>query len=214
MKIVGFVPAKSNSTRLKNKNNLNIGGVPLFINAALNLSKVIPKKNIYIDTDSYDFIECAKKYGFSHIKRSSDKTLNSFNGNDLLMWEVNSIDCDIAVQHLPTMPFLKKETLDKSISAVIGGYDSVLASYEESFYTWSKNTPDYDILNIPNSFELDKKKIEGMGIYVVNKNKFVENKTRVFGKIFNINLSHFERVDINYEEDYLFAKNIFTGFKD
>ena len=70
MKILGFVPAKSNSSRLKDKNMLPINGKPLFINAAENLAKVIPRENIYIDTNDDKYISLAQNNGFNFIKRS------------------------------------------------------------------------------------------------------------------------------------------------
>jgi CMP-N-acetylneuraminic acid synthetase len=212
MKILGFVPAKSNSSRLKDKNMLPINGKPLFINAAENLAKVIPRENIYIDTNDDKYISLAQNSGFNFIKRSLDQTSNSFTGNDLLEWELSQVECDIAIQHLPTMPFLKKSTLQKGLDSVISRYDSVLCHYCDSFYTWTNETPNYNIKSLPNSFELLPTKIEGMGLYIVNSRSFNEHKTRVCGQIFNLELDHFERVDINYEQDYLFAKSISKSF--
>lgn len=212
MKILGFVPAKSNSSRLKGKNMLPINGKPLFINAAENLAKVISRKNIYIDTDNDEYISLAQNSGFNFIKRSLDQTSNSFTGNDLLEWELSKVECDIAIQHLPTMPFLKNSTLQKGLDSVMGSYDSVLYHYYDSFYTWTDETPNYNIKNIPNSFEFSPTKIEGMGLYIVKSKSFNEHKTRVCGRILNLELDHFERVDINYEKDYLFAKSISKSF--
>ena len=65
MKIAGCIPAKSNSTRLPNKNNLKINNLELFINACNSLSKVLPKKDIYVDTDSRKMLEIAKSHGFN-----------------------------------------------------------------------------------------------------------------------------------------------------
>ena len=51
------------------------------------------------------------------------------------------------------------------------------------------------------------------GSYYITKYKaFQQYKTRVCGRIFDLPLDHFERVDINYQEDYEFAKSIYQAF--
>ena len=214
MKIVGVVPAKSSSTRLENKNNLVIGDNPLYINACYNLSKSISKKDIYVDTDSEEMLSLAIQHGFSGFLRPENLANNSCCGNCLMSWELSNLNCDIVVQHLPTMPFLSKSTLESAIGMVKEGFDSVLACYSDCHYEWTEDLKSkYDIRNIPNSFNLDKKFIEGMGLYCLKKESFLSHKLRVCGKIGIVNLNHWERVDINYFEDYNFAKKIFKSFE-
>ena len=215
MKIVACVPAKSNSSRLPNKNNLKINNVELFINSCYNLSKILPKNDIYVDTDSEEMLEISKNHGFNGFLREKKYANNSCCGNKLLSLELDNVDCDIIIQHLPTMPFLTKKTLSNSIEAVLDkGYDSVLVGYEEAFYEWKGNEPVYDILNIPNSFEIKKTFIEGMGLYVLRKSFFDNSNVRVGGKIKKIFLNKFERIDINYKEDYDFSKAVENYFKE
>ncbi len=202
MRVVGVVPAKSSSSRLPNKNNLKINDVELFINACYNLSKILPKKDIYVDTDSEHMIAISMSHGFNGFIRDKKYANNSCCGNMLMRLELERVDCDILVQHLPTMPFLTKKTLEDSIEAVVSGLDSVLVGYEDSFYQWTGDQPDYDILNIPNSFELGKTFIEGMGLYVSRRDFFEHSGVRVGGRHKKIYLNKFERTDINYKEDY------------
>lgn len=205
MKIIGCIPAKSSSTRLSNKNNLKINNVELFINACNNLAKILPKKDIYVDTDSEEMLQVAINHGYNGFLRNKKYATNSCCGNMLVKLELQKIDCDIIVQHLPTMPFLTKKTLQDSIDAVTSGFDSVLAGYEEVFYEWINDKPAYDINNLPNSFDLKKIFIEGMGLYVLRRKFFQDNGVRVGGNLKKIILNKFERIDINYAEDYEFS---------
>lgn len=213
MKIAACVPAKSLSTRLPDKNNLKINNVELFINACYNLSKVLPKENIYVDTDSEKMLRLSKTHGFNGFLRDSRYANNSCCGNMLMKLQLEKIKCDIMVQHLPTMPFLTKKTLKDSIQSVIAGSDSILAGYEESFYQWSGNNPIYDINNIPNSFDLDKTFIEGMGLYVLRRSFFEQSGVRVGGNLKKIYLNKFEQIDINYKEDYDFSVAVQEYFR-
>jgi len=214
MKIKGFVPAKSTSERLLSKNYLSICGKPLFLNAAYNLSKCLPKKDIFVDSDSEFFLQMASDHGFSCFKRNGEAS-NKVDGNKLLLNEIYQEDCDIAIQHLPTMPFLRQKTLEKIIGGVTGpGYDSVLAFLREKFYLWRDGKPLYDTKNIPNSKDLPDTKLESMGIYAVKKNYFIKNKARVGGRIFEIELDKWEAIDINTENEYEYAKQICSKFRD
>ncbi len=77
MRVVGVVPAKSSSSRLPNKNNLKINDVELFINACYNLSKILPKKDIYVDTDSEHMLAISRNHGFDGFIRDKQYANNS-----------------------------------------------------------------------------------------------------------------------------------------
>jgi len=113
------------------------------------------------------------------------------------------------------MPFLRQKTLEKIIGGVTGpNYDSVLAFLREKFYLWRNGKPLYDTKNIPNSKDLPDTKLESMGIYAVKKNYFIKNKARVGGRIFEIELDKWEAIDINTENEYEYAKQICSKFRD
>ena len=46
-RIVGFIPAKGSSTRVPSKNKQRVRGVPLFLWAANNLSRVLEREDIF-----------------------------------------------------------------------------------------------------------------------------------------------------------------------
>jgi CMP-N-acetylneuraminic acid synthetase len=147
-------------------------------------------------------LNISKSHGFNGFLRDKKYADNSCCGNTLMHLELQRVKCDIMVQHLPTMPFLTKKTLENSIDAVVVKHDSILAGYEEAFYQWKKDKPEYDINNIPNSYNLEKTFIEGMGLYVVKRSFFESSGVRVGGNFKKIHLNNFERIDINYKEDY------------
>ena len=208
-KIVGFVPCKGHSERVQSKNLHKINGLPLFIWAANNLSKVISKNDIFIDTDSDEIIKIAKENGYNAIKRPDYLSTNLTCGNQLMSYESECIDAEIYVQHLPPMLFLSKKTLQKCIDSVLKfGYDSSFTITEESFYLWDKGKPLYDLTNLPNSKDLPKKIIENMGLYVTSKEVIKNSKLRIGKNPKMINITKIESLDIDYEEDLEFAKLI------
>lgn len=210
--VVGFIPARGGSIRTPGKNLQKILGVPLFLWAANNLNRILPKENIYIDSDSEEILSLAQKHGFRTIKRPENLATNSTNGNEFMLWEVSNVEADIYVQHLPPMIFLKRETLDKAINAVTSGeYDSAVGVISEHFYMWEEGKPKYDLLNLPNSFTLPLSIIEGMGLYVTTRESILKNKTRIGKNPALIQLDKFEAIDIDYPADLEFARAAAKG---
>jgi len=212
MKIVGFIPAKGSSTRVPEKNTQTILGVPLFLWAANNLNRVLPREDIYIDSDCDKIRSQAKALGFGTIERPAELATNATNGNEFTLWQASNVNADIYVQHLAPMTFLKEETLRKAIDLVKSGdYASAIAVREEQLYTWGKDKPNYDLLNLPNSFALPKTIIEGMGLYVVTKEALNAQKVRAASPCAQVAIDCFEAVDIDYPDDLAQARAIASG---
>ncbi|MCP4135911.1 MAG: N-acylneuraminate cytidylyltransferase [bacterium] len=211
MKVVGCIPAKGTSSRVESKNMQKVLGVPLFLWAANNLSRVLNKKDIYIDSDSDEIIELAVSNGYNYIKRSADLATNATDGNELMLWEAGNVDADVYIQHLPPMIFLKKETIEKALDKIKEGYDSAFAVSKEQCYRWGDDGPKYDLKNIPNSFTLPTTIIEGMGFYVTKKEALFETRLRVAKKYAMIEIDCFEAVDIDYPIELEFARSIAKG---
>ena len=73
--LICFIPARSGSTRLKNKNLKKINKLSLIeitINQAIK-SKLFKKKNIILSSDSSKILNLGKKFGITCIKRSQKK---------------------------------------------------------------------------------------------------------------------------------------------
>lgn len=211
MRVAGVIPAKASSSRVKSKNLQELLGVPLFLWAANNLSRVLDRADIYVDSDGDEIIDLARKHGFQTIRRPDSLATNATNGNEFMLWEAENIDADILVQHLPPMAFLKKSTLEKAIEFVQQGYDSAFAARKEAFYLWNDDGPAYDLHNLPNSFTLPKLTIEGMGLYVVRRKALLDNRLRISGKYAIVETDNYESIDIDYPEDLDFVRTIANG---
>ena len=212
MKIVGFVPAKGSSTRLSSKNKRKILGVPIFLWAANNLSRVLPKQDIYVDSDDEDILNLARKNGFNVIKRPAFLATNDTDGNKLLEWEAHNVDADIYIQHLPPMIFCRKSTILNGIDSVKAGYDTAVYLHDEKNYIWKNGKPTYNLEKIPNSFDLEPQTSECMGLYVVNAKAFKNTKMRINHNFKVLKIDNFEKNDIDYEHDFIQAEALANYF--
>lgn len=213
MKVAGLIPAKGTSARVPNKNLQEILGVPLFLWAANNLSRVLDRRDIYIDTDSEEIEARAKALGFGTLRRPAELATNATDGNELMRWEASQVEADIYVQHLPPMVFLSEKTLRDAIARVSADVESAFGVRREAFYLWTEDGPSYDLAQIPNSFTLPELVMEGMGLYVTRAEALRRAGTRVTERYAMIELDRFEGIDIDLPEDLAFARAVAQGLE-
>jgi YrbI family 3-deoxy-D-manno-octulosonate 8-phosphate phosphatase len=186
-----------------------IRGKPLFLWAAGNLSKVLPKSQIYVHSDSDAILEIAKRYGYQALKRPENLSTNQSTGDELMLWEAEQIDCDVIVQHLPPMAFLRRNTLDEIIGPVVKGEnDSAFGVYRVASYGWDAEGPKYSTERLPNSDQLPLEIHEGMGIYCCSRESLLAHKRRTSGRYKMVDLDFFERLDIDYPQQLEMVQSI------
>ena len=122
MKKITIIPARSGSKGLKNKNILNLGGVPMFAWSIIH-SNYYSKNNdlTIVSSDSDEYLSIAEEFGATPHKRSEelakDETFTEPVMEDVLdKYEVDANDIVILLQ--PTSPIRSKSTIDKFINAL------------------------------------------------------------------------------------------------
>lgn len=141
MKIIGIIPARKESKRLKNKNTYPLKGKPLIeytIDAALK-SKYLSKENIYVSTDFIEVIEICNRRGIRFLKRSSELAKDGVWTQEV----VNDVDSkiggldeeDIIIILQANSPQMTPEVIDTSIE--------MLCVYD----LWQVHTVDEKMIN-------------------------------------------------------------------
>lgn len=217
MKIVAFIPAKGTSNRIPSKNIKLLNGKPLFHYVLETLQKCEFIDEIYVDSESDEIFDSIKYGNYRKFKRNHKLATNKTDGNKLFFNEISQVpDADLYIQILPTSPFIRPETIKKSVEILTNGqmnYDSVVLVKKERQYIWCNNKPQYDLDNIPNSNNLEETTIETMGMYITNRQVAHERKKRIGKKPYLMTVDSVESVDINYQEDFKFAELIASGLK-
>lgn len=218
LKIAAFLPVKANSKRIANKNIKLLAGKPLFLHALEKLIKCDFIDEVFLDSESSEIFELAQGLDFKKFVR--DKTLadNSTDGNKLFLNEIKDTKADICIQILCTSPFIKPETIKKGLEflAATNDFDSVIFVNREKQYSWNPKTlkPNYDIDNIPNSFNMPDTIVETMGLYIINREAAFKTGRRIGDKPYFMEISQVESLDINYPEDFELAELIIRGAKE
>ena len=215
-RVVAVIHAKGNSERLTRKNFCLIGGVPLFLAQAQNISNLLPKSHIYIDSEDDEILTLSELCGFRSLQRDPQKASNDYGGVQLLKDFLKKVDATTVVQLFPPMPFLDVPKLEEMITHVrAGSVNSAFFLESDHLYTWSNTSPDYAFNadgEIPNSKDLQATQYELPTVYVVNVDEFRATNNRTCQPSLRHQTSHkYNRIDIDTAEDLFLAKSLYKA---
>ena len=128
MKIIGMIPARLGSTRVKNKNLRLINGIPLIqyvINAAKD-SELLDE--IYINSEAEIFDQIAENNSLQFYKRPAQLASNEATNDDFALDFMSNINGDLLIQLLPTSPFITTKEIDGFIQSMLdGSYQTMIS---------------------------------------------------------------------------------------
>jgi CMP-N-acetylneuraminic acid synthetase len=217
--VLGVVHAKSTSSRIPSKNALNFFGEPLFLTALKKLS-AIGISDVFLDSDSEEFIRIAQLNGFLVSKRPERESNNSVDGNQLIsnFLQREKLFSEYVAQLSCTMPFVSTETLqvvleNTLVSGVSGFLGTIEKNYSWEFSALNSLMPKYDLAAIPNSIDLVDQINEVTGFYVVKLEQESNRIVRVPSPSTLYITDVYETFDLNFLPDYEFSRLIESGLK-
>jgi len=215
LKIVAFIPAKSESSRVANKNLAILDGEHLFKRKIRQLLDVPRIDTVYLDTDSDVIADRALDLPIERIVRPADLATNATDGHELFAFQCAAVpDADIYIQALCTAPFLDADTIARALDAFLADptAKSLVAVRKTKQYQWYNGQPSYGLGRIPNSVDLPAQIVESMSLYMVRREPGDPPPTRRFttdALLFPISAR--EELDVNYPEDLILAEEICSG---
>lgn len=228
MKILGLIPARGGSERVKNKNIRLLGNKPLLaytIEAALQ-SKRLDK--IVVTTNSQEIASIAKEFGAEvPFLRPDDISLShstelQFHLHALAELKANQkYTPDIIVNLYPTCPFRRATSIDAAIEKIVqnpqaDSLRSVTLCTEHPYKMWKINKNYLErFINI-NSIEsqtlsyqlLPTVYIQNACIYISRLTTILEKNSTIGDKVIAFIMDEFESIDINNELDFILAETI------
>lgn len=212
MKTACFIPIKANSERVPGKNFRVISGRKLYEYILEHVCAADVFDDIYVDTNSEEIEDYAKKSGLCVIKRKPELAQNSANGNDLLVYHFEQHpEYDYYFQCFATAPFLQPESIKNCFNKLISSskYDSCFTATENhGFYWLNKNPINYRPGILPRSQDMSPMVEETTGLYGITRNSLARYRCRIGRNPYIHIVSKFEAVDINTEEDLKIAQYI------
>ena len=210
MKTACFIPIKANSERVPGKNFRVLDGKKLYEYIVEHALEANVFDDIYIDTNSAEIAEYAKKMGCIPIERKPELALNTANGNDLLVYHLDTYPgYDYYFQLFATAPFLQPESIRACFNTLVSSaeYDSCFTATANHGFYWLLGQPiNYRPGILPRSQDMHAMIEETTGLYGITKESLMRYRCRIGSKPYIHIVSKFEAVDINTEEDLKVAE--------
>ena len=208
-KIIAIIPARSGSTRIKNKNIKIFNKKPLIvwtIEAALR-SKLID--DVYVTSENDNILRISKKYFAKTIKRPKKLSNNIIHIDEAIRHaylEVNK-KYDYVITLQPTSPLKTTKNIDEAIKMIIKKKaDSLISVFKTHQFLWKKKKNyfipvNYNLNNRPRS--QDSEFFQENGAINITKPKILIKKhNRIGGKITTYCMNFWRSVDIDHIEDF------------
>lgn len=132
--IICIVPARSGSKMIKDKNLLKIYGKTLIENALDSAAEILPKKNIYISTDSKKYENIATTAGYqSQGLRNKNLAQDDTKTFEVIKDFISNLNREVkAILMLqPTSPFRTKQEIENAIELFLKKTETVFSISEQ-----------------------------------------------------------------------------------
>lgn len=230
LKILGLIPARAGSKRIKNKNIKPLGGKPLvsYTIEAAKKSKLINR--IILTTNSEVIANIGRKYGaetpFLRPEEISQGTSTEFEFHfHAIEWlkKNEGYVPDLIVNLHPTTPFRKPKSIDLAIKKILthpraDSLRSVKKCSEHPYKMWyvkgdylepfvpKKDTGSHTLAyqQLPTVY------IQNASIYITKPKTIYKFRSTVGKKVVNFIMDEMESVDINCELDFLIAETLLS----
>jgi len=212
MKIIAVVPMKLNNRRLPQKNTKCFtNGKPLCYYILTTLLKLKDIEEVYVYCSNPDIKEFIPD-GVKYLKRSPLLDQDTTKMNEVLQNFAKDVPADIYVMTHTTAPFIKAESIEKGLNAVISGeYDSSFAAKKLQDFLWKDGKPfNYALDNIPRTQDLPPLYEETSGFYIYRSEVMTKLGRRIGDKPYIVEVEEIESVDIDEPEDFLIADSIYN----
>ena len=218
-----MIPARLGSKRIKHKNLRLLDGKPLVSHVLEKCKDAGIFSEIYINSESELFKDIANDYGVKLYLRDPIFATDDATNDQFILDFIKHIDCDIVVQVNPTSPLVIADEIKSFVTKMIeGDFDTMLSvkrEQVEGFYQW-KQLNFNQMEQMPRSQDLEPIYLHCSTI-LAWKSKVIREKMEKFNcctygadsKVGYYTFNSFANIDIDNEEDFLFAETIIKFLK-
>jgi N-acylneuraminate cytidylyltransferase len=203
MKTVAIILARGGSKGVPKKNIQTISGEPL-ISYAINSAKWSNVDEVWVSSDSTAIKNISRGLGAKVLSRPSELATDESPSEDALLHFAENVDFDVVVFIQPTSPLLRPSYIDQGLS-MMKDHDSVFSVYEEHWLPrWDKdlNPINFENSDRPRRQDRDEVFVENGAFYITTKEKLLESKLRVSGKLGVVKMLMQDSFQIDTQEDF------------
>lgn len=142
MKIVGQIPARFGSKRVKQKNLRELNGKPLIFYAIDAAKKSKKLSEIYVNTESDVLGALAIEYGVQYYKRDPKLATDATSADEFSYDFMKNVEADLVVWVNPVCPLTTGEDIDKMIDYYFEKkLDTLIPVREERLHAFVEEEP-------------------------------------------------------------------------
>ena len=217
IEVVGIVPVKANSERVKKKNLRKFGNTNLFELKLKQLKKTKNFKEIIVSSEDKKILNFAKKKGFSTHLRDPYYSTSTVPMSEVYSYIGSSVKSDHVAWINVTNPLAESKIYDKAVELYkknLKKYDCLLSAIEvkENFF-FKKKPLNFPRSPWPRSQDLEPLISLPFVINILKKKDLVSWGSCVGKKPFFYILDSLSAKDIDNPEDFLFCETIYLKRK-
>jgi len=217
MKTIAFVPIRSGSLSIKDKNIKDFNGKPLVYWSLKALQETNSVDEIIVALDSEKYKNVVLSFEMSKLKvydREPENADDTASTESVMLEYLNKSEYDkddtfVLVQ--ATSPLTSSEDFEKALVDYKSSVnDSVLSCVRQKRFIWNKNgTPNnYDYKNRPRRQDFDGYLIENGAFYINRVGNILKDKNRLSGKIGIFEMPEYTAIEIDEPEDWIIAEKL------
>jgi len=217
-----FLPCRSSSKRIKNKNikkfaNKKFGLLELKISQLLLVKYV---RNIIVSTNDMKIITYLKKLYNKKIiidKRENKLCSSQTSTDDLINYVPKTTDAEHILWTHVTSPFFNNKQYERAIIAYknnIQKFDSLMGVSKIQDFIYNEKKPinfNKKIEKWPRTQTLKKLFVVNNAIFINSKKNYIRYKDRIGIKPFLMEVDKIKSFDVDWPEDFTIAENIYES---
>lgn len=213
-RVVGFVPSKLNSQRLRRKNVRPLGGRPLVNHVLGTLAESLVDETVVFASspEVLDFIEPGLPYRY--VERPAWLDTDDAKVQDFVGAFLDVVPADVVVLLHITSPFIRPATVNACIEEVVSGrHESAFAALEIQRFAWFHGAPlNYSLDQpTPRTQDLEPVMVEQSGLYVFTAELFRRTGRRIAADPHIEVVDSIEGHDIDTPEDFDLAERLLAA---
>lgn len=214
LRIVGIVPMRHHSERVRGKNYREFGGRPLFHRIVESLLDVPEMDEVVIDTDS-DLIASDALQRFPERLRIVTRPEHLRDGhtamNDVLLNTVDHVPADLYVQSHSTNPLLSARTVSAAIRTLVAALpynDSLFSVTQLQTRLWwdAQRAVNHDPAVLLRTQDLPPVYEENSNLYIFSAQTLRQRHNRIGATPVMFQIDRHEAWDIDEELDFVVAE--------
>ena len=217
MKIIGIIPVKGHSVRVKNKNIRKFANTNLLELKLSQLKKTKNFSNFLVSSESKKILTIAKKNGFLTHLRDPYYSTSKVPMSEVYSYIASSIEAEHVAWINVTNPLAGPKIYDKSVTIykkIYKKYDSLLSAienYENYFY--NKKPINFKRSPWPRSQDLKPLISLPFVINILKRKNLIKQGTCVGKKPYFYILNNIDAMDIDNLKDFILCETVFKNRK-